>query len=108
MMADLPEHDRERAKYAIAMVVELTGVPAQQLRRWESVGLITPARSSKGTRRYSDADLQRIRQIMTLAANGVNQAGIEQILLLQRDLAAAETRAHVAEGQARAAQDPTS
>lgn len=103
-MTYLPEHDQDHPKYSIALVVELTGVPAQQLRRWESSGLVMPARSAKGTRRYSDADVQRIRQILALADSGVNQIGIEQILHLQADLAAAENRAYTAETQLRQSQ----
>jgi MerR family transcriptional regulator, heat shock protein HspR len=104
-MMHLPEHDPHRPKYSITTVAELTGVHPQQLRRWEKAGIVTPERSAKGTRRYSDADLDRIRQILALTETGINQAGVEQILQLQHDLADAESRATQAEAQLRAAQD---
>ncbi len=98
-MMGLPEHDPYRPKYSITTVAELTGVHPQQLRRWEKAGIVTPERSTKGTRRYSDADLDRIRQIMALTETGINQAGVEQILRLRQDLAHAESRAKRAEAQ---------
>jgi MerR family transcriptional regulator, heat shock protein HspR len=98
-MSHLPEHDLHRPKYSITTVTELTGVHPQQLRRWEKAGILAPERSAKGTRRYSDADLQRIRQILELTETGINQAGVEHILRLQLELEQAESRANRAEAQ---------
>jgi MerR family transcriptional regulator, heat shock protein HspR len=98
-MSHLPEQDRHRPKYSITTVAELTGVHPQQLRRWEKTGILTPERSAKGTRRYSDNDLERIRQILVLTETGINQPGVEHILRLQHDLTEAESRAENAESQ---------
>jgi MerR family transcriptional regulator/heat shock protein HspR len=98
-MTGFPEHDVNQPKYSITTVVELTGIHPQQLRRWEKAGILSPARSAKGTRRYSDADVQRIRQILALAEAGVNQAGIEQVLQLRQALAHAEERAQALEAR---------
>jgi MerR family transcriptional regulator/heat shock protein HspR len=77
-----------RGVYGISVAAELSGIPAQSLRLYESHGLLTPIRSEGGTRRYSANDLARLRRIGRLVAAGVNIAGIRQILDLQDDNAA--------------------
>jgi MerR family transcriptional regulator, heat shock protein HspR len=74
--------------YGISVAAELSGIPVQSLRLYESHGLLTPIRSDGGTRRYSADDLARLRRIGQLVAAGVNIAGIRQILDLQDDNAA--------------------
>lgn len=73
-----------RGVYGISVASELTGIDPQTLRLYERRGLLTPARSQGGTRRYSDDDVDRLHQISELVAQGVNLAGIAQILHLQR------------------------
>jgi MerR family transcriptional regulator/heat shock protein HspR len=80
---DRQEQQSARAVYAISVAAELTGIDAQTLRLYERRGLVTPARTDGGTRRYSADDVDRLRRIAELAANGVNIAGIAQILTLQ-------------------------
>jgi MerR family transcriptional regulator/heat shock protein HspR len=101
--------------YLIGIVAELAGVHPQTLRLYERRGLISPRRSAGKTRRYSDADLAVLRRIQELSEAGLNLAGIERVLELERQLAEAqeqagalaqqvdaERRAHRAElGQAR-------
>lgn len=69
--------------YGITVAAELSGAPTQSLRLWERNGLLTPARTDGGTRRYSADDLTRIERILTLVAAGVNIAGISRILDLE-------------------------
>jgi MerR family transcriptional regulator/heat shock protein HspR len=69
--------------YAISVAAELTGLDPQTLRLYERRGLLTPARTGGGTRRYSDDDVVRLQRISALVAGGVNIAGIAQILALQ-------------------------
>jgi MerR family transcriptional regulator, heat shock protein HspR len=69
--------------YGITVAAELSGAPTQSLRLWERNGLLTPARTDGGTRRYSADDLARIERILTLVAGGVNIAGIGRILDLE-------------------------
>jgi DNA-binding transcriptional MerR regulator len=69
--------------YGISVAAELSGAPIQSIRLWERHGLLTPARTQGGTRRYSDDDLTRITRITALAAAGVNIAGIIRILDLE-------------------------
>lgn len=90
--AEAPPPDR--GVYGISVAAELSGVPVQSLRLYERHGLLTPARSRGGTRRYSADDLARLRRISTLVEAGVNLAGIARILNLEDDnaeLSAANT-----------------
>jgi MerR family transcriptional regulator/heat shock protein HspR len=82
--------------YGISVAAELSGIPVQSLRLYESHGLLTPTRSDGGTRRYSADDIARLRRISRLVAAGVNLAGIGRILELEDDNAGlvAENRAH--------------
>jgi MerR family transcriptional regulator, heat shock protein HspR len=73
----------DQGVYGISVAAELCGAPIQSIRLWERHGLLAPARSQGGTRRYSAADLTLIARIATLAAAGVNIAGITRILDLE-------------------------
>jgi MerR family transcriptional regulator, heat shock protein HspR len=71
--------------YGISVAAELSGVAVQSLRLYERYGLLTPARSDGGTRRYSADDLARLQRISALVDAGVNLAGIARILGLEDD-----------------------
>lgn len=77
----LPASDR--GVYGISVVAELSGISEQSLRSYERQGLLTPARSPGGTRRYSTDDLVRLQRISELVAAGINLAGIARILELE-------------------------
>lgn len=79
------ELGNDRALYGISVTSELTGVNPQMLRTYETRGLLEPHRTEGGTRRYSRADLDRIDQITTLLAAGLNLAGIEHVLRLEEE-----------------------
>jgi MerR family transcriptional regulator/heat shock protein HspR len=72
-----------RGVYGISVTSELTGIDPQTLRLYERRGLLTPQRTAGGTRRYSDDDLDRLRRITELVDEGINIAGIGQILNLE-------------------------
>ena len=72
-----------RGVYGISVASELSGIDAQTLRLYERRGLLTPVRTDGGTRRYSDDDLDRLARISKLVAQGINIAGIAQILHLE-------------------------
>ncbi|BBX73322.1 helix-turn-helix transcriptional regulator [Mycobacterium shinjukuense] len=74
--------------YGISVAAELSGIAVQSLRLYERHGLVKPARSAGGTRRYSADDLARLRRISALVEAGVNLAGIARILDLEDDNAA--------------------
>lgn len=102
-----PAPDEQTPKYTIAVIADLSGLPQQQLRRLELAGLLTPARTAGNARRYSDNDLAQIMEIITLAAEGINMAGISHILRLRAELTAAHAeverlRAHIRHGRVRA------
>src|ERR1700739_3246433 len=83
-----------RGVYGISVAAELSGVPVQSLRLYERYGLLTPARSGGGTRRYSADDLARLQRISGLVHARGNLAGIARILNLEDDnatLSAANT-----------------
>jgi MerR family transcriptional regulator/heat shock protein HspR len=100
----IPDASANLPKYSISAISELTGVHPQQLRRFEKAGILSPARSLGGTRRYSDADLAQVERIRDLSDTGVNEAGIEQIIALQDALRASEERAAAAEARAETAE----
>jgi DNA-binding transcriptional MerR regulator len=75
--------EANRGLYGISVAAELVGSAPQNLRLYETRGLINPARSQGGTRRYSDDDLVRLREIGRLLDDGLNLAGIAAVLALQ-------------------------
>ena len=80
------------AVYVISVAAEIAGVHPQTLRIYERRGLLSPARTSGGNRRYSNADIQRLRRIAELAEGGMNLEGIRQVLALEAQVAAPQTQ----------------
>ncbi|MGP0078490.1 MerR family transcriptional regulator [Mycobacterium sp.] len=74
---------RDHGVYGISVTAELSGIAVQSLRLYERYGLLTPARSEGGTRRYSAEDLARLRRISELVDAGINLVGIARILELE-------------------------
>ena len=72
-----------RGVYGISVASELSGIDPHTLRLYERRGLLSPARTDGGTRRYSDDDLDLLARISDLVAQGINIAGIAQILHLE-------------------------
>lgn len=79
--------DPGRGVYGISVAADLVGTGVQNLRTWERRGLISPARTTGGTRLYSDDDLVRLRRIEQLLGAGLNLAGITMVLDLEADVA---------------------
>ena len=78
------EHDRARGVYMISVAAELAGMHPQTLRMYEARGLITPKRSPKNTRLYSQADVERLRRIQRMTSDeGLNLAGVETVLEME-------------------------
>jgi MerR family transcriptional regulator/heat shock protein HspR len=75
----------EHAVYVISVAAELAGVHPQTLRIYERRGLLSPARTAGGNRRYSDADINRLRRIAELAAQGMNLEGIRHVMSLEAE-----------------------
>ena len=83
-MAPTPEPDR--AVYVISVAAELAGVHAQTLRIYERKGLLEPARTPGGSRRYSEIDIALLRRIQELTNEGLNLAGGNRVLDLEQRL----------------------
>ena len=79
-----------RAVYIISVAAELAGVHPQTLRIYERKGLLEPARTTGGSRRYSQADIYHLRRIQELTDEGLNLAGVKKVLELEARLAALE------------------
>jgi MerR family transcriptional regulator, heat shock protein HspR len=78
------EIDRDRGVFMISVAAELADMHPQTLRMYESRGLITPKRSPKNTRLYSQEDVERLRRIQEMTAQqGLNLAGVETVLELE-------------------------
>ena len=73
--------------HGISAAAELTGVNPPVLRAYESKGLLQPARSPGGTRRYSQADVDQVKRITALLGSGLNLAGVAQVLELEAETA---------------------
>ena len=76
-----------RAVYVISVAAELAGVHPQTLRIYERKGLLDPARTGGGSRRYSEADIDRLRRIQELTATGLNLEGVRRVLALEAEVA---------------------
>ena len=72
-----------RAVYIISVAAELAGVHPQTLRIYERKGLLEPARTTGGSRRYSQADIDHLRRIQELTDEGLNLAGVKKVLELE-------------------------
>ncbi len=80
----MPEYTQ--AVYVISIAAELAGVHPQTLRIYERKGLLNPARTTGGSRRYSQADIDMLRRIQDLTNDGLNLAGVQRVLELEREL----------------------
>ena len=80
-----PGPESSRGVYGITVAAELVGLGVQTLRLYEARGLLEPARTEGGTRRYSQDDLARLRRIADLLADGLNLAGVVLVLRLESD-----------------------
>jgi MerR family transcriptional regulator/heat shock protein HspR len=76
-----------RAVYVISVAAELAGVHPQTLRIYERKGLVDPARTGGGSRRYSDDDIAQLRRIQELTNEGLNLAGVRLVLELEAEVA---------------------
>jgi MerR family transcriptional regulator, heat shock protein HspR len=76
---------RTQAVYVISVAAELAGMHPQTLRIYERRGLVNPARTQGGNRRYSDADIEILQRIAELAEQGMNLEGIRRVMELEHE-----------------------
>ena len=79
-------HETEHAVYVISVAAQLAGMHPQTLRIYERRGLLQPARTQGGNRRYSDLDIARLRRIAELTAEGMNVEGIRRVMALEAEV----------------------
>jgi MerR family transcriptional regulator/heat shock protein HspR len=97
------EHDR--GVFMISVAAELAEMHPQTLRMYEARGLIEPKRSPKGTRLYSQADVERLRRIQEMTSDwGMNLAGVERVLELEEKLSRMRRKVEALERRAEALQ----
>jgi MerR family transcriptional regulator/heat shock protein HspR len=84
--------ETRRAVFVISVAAELAGMHPQTLRIYERKGLIEPFRTSGGTRRYSQEDIDRLNQIQELTDQGLNLEGVKQVIEYQDKIARLEKR----------------
>jgi MerR family transcriptional regulator/heat shock protein HspR len=91
-MAKNPK-ERESRTFVISVAAELAGMHAQTLRTYDRLGLVTPRRSSGGGRRYSQHDVDLLREVQRLSQDeGVNLAGIKRVIELTNQVEALQSR----------------
>ncbi len=91
-----------RPRYMISVAAELAGLHPQTLRMYENKGLVRPSRTPRGTRLYSESDVDRLRVIQRLVSEvGLNHAGIEHVLRLEDEVRRLRTRMDALERQLR-------
>jgi MerR family transcriptional regulator/heat shock protein HspR len=81
-----------RGVFAISVAADRADLPIQNLRVYERRGLLEPARTSGGTRLYSEADIIVLRRIAELLAEGLNLTGIRRVLELEAEVARLRAR----------------
>jgi MerR family transcriptional regulator/heat shock protein HspR len=83
----------EARTFLISVAAELAGMHAQTLRTYDRLGLVSPNRSSGGGRRYSQHDVDLLREVQRLSQDeGVNLAGIKRIIELTNQVEALQSR----------------
>jgi MerR family transcriptional regulator, heat shock protein HspR len=81
------QKDQTMAVYVISVAAELAGVHPQTLRIYERKGLLGPARTLGGSRRYSDKDIELLRRIQELTSAGLNLEGVRRVIELEDEVA---------------------
>ena len=81
-----PRPGPDQAVYVISVAAELAGMHPQTLRIYERKGLVDPARTTGGNRRYSEADVVMLLRIAQLTAEGLNLAGVKRVLALEAEV----------------------
>ena len=95
--------NEEQGVFMISVAAELAEMHPQTLRQYEQRGLIAPKRSPKNTRLYSQRDVERLRRIQEMTAQGLNLVGVETVLALEAQVEKLKRRVEELEGKGDAA-----
>ena len=82
----MSQQNNEHSIYVISIAAQLAGMHPQTLRIYERRGLLQPARTQGGNRRYSEVDIARLRRIAELTAEGMNVEGIRRVMFLESEV----------------------
>ena len=93
--------------YVISVAAELAGVHPQTLRIYERKGLLDPARTGGGNRRYSEADIAHLRRIQQLTAAGLNLEGVRRVIALEIEISHLRAELEMTRAAAREAIEQT-
>lgn len=97
--------DGSRPVFVISVAAELAGMHPQTLRQYDRMGLVSPQRTSGRGRRYSQDDIEQLREVQRLSQDeGINLAGIKRILRLRQRVMTLEHQLRVQESQLRTVQ----
>jgi MerR family transcriptional regulator/heat shock protein HspR len=96
-----------RAVYVISVAAELAGMHPQTLRIYERRGLLDPARTGGGSRRYSDEDISQLMRIHQLTAEGLNLEGVRRVMELELEVARLQAELERVRAEAREAVERT-
>ncbi len=89
----MSKSEKNSRTFLISVAAELAGMHAQTLRTYDRIGLVSPRRSSGGGRRYSERDVDLLREVQRLSHDeGVNLAGIKRIIELTNQVEALQSR----------------
>jgi MerR family transcriptional regulator, heat shock protein HspR len=89
----MSKSSEETRTFLISVAAELAGMHAQTLRTYDRLGLVTPRRTTGGGRRYSQHDVELLREVQRLSQHeGVNLAGIKRIIELTNQVEALQSR----------------
>ena len=94
-----PHAHRAHGVFAISVAADMVRMEVQNLRVYERRGLLTPDRTSGGTRLYSQADIEVLHRIRDLLADGLNIAGIARVLELEAEVERLRARLAEADGE---------
>ena len=83
----LPIDDHSAALYTVGQVADMLGVQPAYLRRLDNEGVVQPLRSGGGQRRYSRNEIDQVRKVNLLVADGLTLAGIRRMLVLEAEVA---------------------
>ncbi|HTX94040.1 MAG TPA: helix-turn-helix domain-containing protein [Mycobacterium sp.] len=94
------QREPESRTFLISVAAELAGMHAQTLRTYDRLGLVSPRRTSGGGRRYSQNDVELLREVQRLSQDeGVNLAGIKRIIELTNQVEALQARVRELTGE---------
>lgn len=84
-MAHDEDVDEETPIFAITVAAQLAGMHPQTLRQYDRLGLVVPARTQGGSRRYALRHVKQLREVAALSAEGMSLPAISRLIELEND-----------------------